>query len=268
MIPASYVVIRYIADPARNEPLNVGVLAWSANRHELAISEEAIARVVRENPRLHPDALRSLKHVIAERLSLDPHLPGGEIRERLDEHANYPVTFSEPRQTTVSSGEAEDLSVTVGRLVERIVKPGRRYGGGGADLHRMLSARLQPLIRQGSVRADHLFASTTTGVARRVDFFANSRANVAIDTLRLDVKKATDIRTRADAEAFKVTDIMTKNDVHVLVVASLPQSEDLAEARAEAQLILTSTRAEVIEDIDAAADRVETAAHAAGGQSV
>ena len=29
MKPAQYAVIRYIADPARNEPLNIGILAWS-----------------------------------------------------------------------------------------------------------------------------------------------------------------------------------------------------------------------------------------------
>lgn len=44
-----------------------------------------------------------------------------------------------------------------------------------------------------------------------------------------------------------------------VVVASLPQSEDLADARAEARTILTSTRADVTDDLEEALRRVEAA---------
>lgn len=252
MNPASYVVIRYIADPARNEPLNVGVLAWAGRRHELAIDTGAVARVVRENPRLHPDALMAIGDVVAERLGLQPSLPGGEIKERLAEQSGFPITFTEPRMTTIAADSGDALKTTVESLLTRIVRPRRRSGRGGMDLAQMLERRLQPLVRAGSVQSNHLFRSTQTGVIRRVDYFANSGANLALDTIKLDLRRADEIRLRADAEAFKVTDIASRNDVRVVVLTSMPVAEDLLPTANEARLILASTPAEIVTDIDEA----------------
>ena len=52
MTPATYSVIRYIADPARNEPLNMGILAWNEIDIELKIHSEAVARIIRSHPHL------------------------------------------------------------------------------------------------------------------------------------------------------------------------------------------------------------------------
>src|SRR6476619_5846297 len=99
MMPAEYVVIRYIADPARNEPLNVGILAWTGDDHTIKLDEDAIQRVVRDHPRLHRDALLAMEESIRERLALMPGIPASEIRERLAEEPGFPILLSEPRTT-------------------------------------------------------------------------------------------------------------------------------------------------------------------------
>jgi hypothetical protein len=43
MIPAQYSLIRYIPDPARNEPLNVGILVWSGSGIRLRLEPQAFA---------------------------------------------------------------------------------------------------------------------------------------------------------------------------------------------------------------------------------
>ena len=68
MKTASYAVIRYVADPGRNEPLNVGVLVWDDAGFNVRIDDDAIARVVRDHPFLPRDGLRSLRPTIEHAL--------------------------------------------------------------------------------------------------------------------------------------------------------------------------------------------------------
>lgn len=252
MVPASYVVIRYVADPARNEPLNVGVLAWSGREHELAIDREAILRVVRENPRLHPDALLGLEAALRDRLGLNDQPPEGEIRERIAEHPGFPILLTEPLFTTVASADAVSLHDTVEHLVDRIVTPKHRGGGHPADLREQLAKNIAPLIKSGSVRQDHLFPQTRTGVTRRVDFFLNSGRNVAVDRIILDLKRADEIRLRADAEAYKATDIISKNHVKLLVLTTFSDAEDLQAPNDEARRILGSANVQILESVEEA----------------
>lgn len=253
MIPASYVVIRYVADPARNEPLNVGVLAWTGEQHELTIDREAVLRVVRENPRLHPDSLFGLESAIRSRLGLDDQPPGGEIRERIADHPGFPVMLTEPLYTTVASSDPVSLHATVEHLVERIVKPKRRSGGFQVDLRQQLAKSISPLLASGQVRQDHVFQKTKTGVARRVDFFANSGRNVAVDRIIFDLKRADEIRLRADAEAYKATDIVGRNGVSLVVLTSFSEAEEVQPSNDEARRILRSADVDVIESIEEAA---------------
>ena len=261
MTNASYVVVRYVADPARNEPLNVGVLAWNARGHRLAIDSEAVARVIRENPRLHVDALATLPDAITDLIDLEEGLPPGEIRERLAQASGFPVMFSEPRATTVN-GEATGLEEAVERLVSRIVSPRRRGGRGAPNWRQQLETRLGTLIERGAVHSHHSFATTRTGVPRVVDFFVNSGRNVALDTLRLDLKIADEIRLRADAEANKISDIRARNQVRVLVAASLPTDEEMMGAGYEARQILEAADATVIASLDDAIVAIEGAVQA------
>jgi hypothetical protein len=230
--------------------MNVGVLAWSGEQHELAIDREAVLRIVRENPRLHPDALLGIESALRDRLGLDDQPPEGEIRERIADHPGFPVLMTEPLYTTVASADAVSLHDTVEHLVDRIVKPRHRAGRYQADLREQLAKSIGPLIRSGSVRQDHLFQKTRTGVPRRVDFFANSGRNLAVDRVIFDLKRADEIRLRADAEAYKATDIASQNSVRVLVLTSFSDAEEVQPSNDDARRILSSANVEVLESIE------------------
>src|SRR5438128_1096878 len=130
MRPANYSVIRYIADPARNEPLNLGIIVWTKEGFAAKIDENAVARVVRENPHLERDALLYVDGFIHQQLArtVPPFTKDGFLRV-VAEQAGFPVSFSEPRYTTLSGEGGQALEETLDRLLARIVRPGRRRGG-------------------------------------------------------------------------------------------------------------------------------------------
>lgn len=259
MLPASYSVIRYIADPARDEPHNVGVLAWTDLHHRLQIDDEAVMRVVRDNPRLHPDSLLFLEPAISDRLGLEDWRPAA-VAEFTAQQKGYPFLLSEPRMTTVSANDSESLADTVQRLVDRVVRPRRRYGRSSELPFDLLERRIQPLLRLQAVSQNHFFAQTRTGVPRRVDFFANHGANLAVETLKLDLKRGQDIILRADAQANKVADIRSVNDVTVVVFATFSEAEDTREVNLHARQILETSTARLVDSLDDVVDELATAA--------
>ena len=129
MKTASYAVIRYVADPGRNEPLNVGILAWDDAGFELRVDDAATARVVRDHPFLARDALRSLRPMIERSLSdLTPFSPDRH-RDLFKSQSGFPIMWSETRLTTLDESRPSPLAHTVERLTARIVRP--RHGPGG-----------------------------------------------------------------------------------------------------------------------------------------
>lgn len=259
VLPASYSVIRYIADPARDEPQNVGVLAWTTQYHRLQIDEEAVMRVIRDNPRLHPDSLLFLEPALTDRLGLDAWRPDAVVAFTQTQKG-YPFLLTEPRATSVTADDPEALADTVQRLVERVVRPRRRYGRSGEAPFQILERRIYPLLRSEAVSANHFFARTRTGVPRRVDFFANHGANLAVETLKLDLKRGQEIILRADAQANKVTDIRDENDVSVVVYATFSEADETREVNQQARQILTSSSARLVDSIDDVVEEIVTAA--------
>src|SRR4051812_23339563 len=125
MKPAHYSVIRYIADPGRNEALNVGILLWAEGGHRLRIDDAAVARVIRENPRLNRNALDGLRATLERELLPTPFTEEGLLR-LLESHPGFPVSLTEARYTTVAENLGAGLDDTLERLIERIVRPKRR----------------------------------------------------------------------------------------------------------------------------------------------
>jgi hypothetical protein len=182
------------------------------------------------------------------------------IQARLAAVSGFPVVVSEARMTTIGEDD-HALTATLDRLVDRIVKPKRRQGRGPINILQELERRLEPLIERHVVVANHVFERTRTGVPRRVDFFANSGANVAVDTLRLNLKRADEIRLRADAQAYKISDITEKQrGLTYMVLATFGEDEDLIDANAQARKILVSTPARIVDDMDEVAIELERAA--------
>jgi Protein of unknown function (DUF3037) len=256
MIPARYSLIRYIPDPARGEQLNIGILAWTENHLAIELDERAVDRVLRENPHLAKDSLRGLRDTLREQLESSSPTPPGSASTWISGQRGYPVVATEDRYTTVSEDSIEALGESVQRLVARIVRPRRRGGGGGFDPSHALERSLRPLLLSQRLVPDYMFAASRTGVARRVDYFANSGANIALDVVKLALKSADEVLRRADAEAFKVEDIRNSNAVDIVVFCTVGTDEAIRDVTRSAERIIGSVGARVVTTVEDAASAI------------
>jgi hypothetical protein len=248
---AHYSVIRYIPDPGRGERLNVGILVWDERQYQLSVDDDAVKRVIRENPLLEQESLLYVQPMLLEALAETGGPAPAAVEELLSAQRGFPVELSEPRMTTVANASPGALHATLARLNDRIVRPKRRTSGGANPLQR-LDRKLKPLVTRGAVARNHFFSASRTGVPRNVDFFANSRVNTALDVVALDIKKADDIRKRADAEAFKVYDIVERNAVRYVVYCVFSDDSRLRETNHNARQVIESIGAEVVTGLDEA----------------
>ncbi len=252
MDPASYSVVRYVPDPGRGERLNIGILLWAGDHYQLRLDDDAVDRVVRENPRLVRESLLYVGPMIRERLDTSEGAVSDRVTDLLARQNGFPVDLSEARFTTLPSPAALDDALDA--LVDRIVRPKRRGGASsGYDPRHAMEQRLKPLLRQGRVERHHFFRSSGTGIGRAVDFFANHGSNTALDVVRLALKKADEVQRRADAEAFKVYDIRSENDIRFVVYCDFSFDRNLEEANHAARRAIESTGAMVVTEPDDAA---------------
>ncbi|MDP9365149.1 MAG: DUF3037 domain-containing protein [Chloroflexota bacterium] len=258
MIPARYAVIRYVADPARNEPVNVGIVLWNDVASRLRLDEEALARVVRGNPHLSRDALHYLDQFLRARLVGDRRQNGSQpMEDRIQERSQFPVLFTESRLTTVRDASDEALDAELAGLVARIVRPSGRQGGGARPgVAGDLAKRWKPWLGTRLLR-NHVFEESKTGVPRMVNFYANSGADIAVDIVRLVIRAADDIQHRADAEAFKVEDVLARHDVRFLVHCDLHHDQHYAQANNAALRTIAAAGATVLTRIEDTAAQVE-----------
>ena len=262
MKPGHFSVIRYNPDPGRNEELNIGIVVWDEGNYRLAIDEAAVARVVRENPRLASDALRYLQPVLDHEFAMLGPAVAEQLPLYIQEQRGFPLAFTEPLFTGLDADRSEALDITLNELLDRIVRPRRRGGGARVNPKRDLAKRLEPWLAQQILRPNHFFNATRSGELRAVDFFANSGANIALDTVALAVKDADTILFRADAEAGKIYDICGSNEgLEIIVYCAVPTDEGLADVSARAQKIIGSTGATVSVDLEATVEMVESRLH-------
>jgi hypothetical protein len=264
MNSAHYAVIRYVPDPGRGESLNIGILLWEelSGDYRLRVDEEAIARVIRENPRLERDSLLYVEPMLREQLSSAVVPATSRIKRILEGAGGFPLDISEPRFTTIGPDD-EGLDTTLDRLVDRVVHPKRRPGGGPNPLKAM-DRKLAPLIQQEKVARNHFFDQTKSGLRRTADFYANSGANVALDVVRMALKKADSIKLRADAEAFKVLDVLGGGSEvnQYIVYCDFGTDQQFAETNELATRVIAGQGARVVSDpedaVQAISDAVET----------
>ncbi len=249
----SYSVIRYVPDPGRGESLNVGILLWDGQDFRLDVDDKAIERVIRENPLLARDALLYVEPSLHDRLSSGEGSVPDRVESMLASQRGFPIELTEPRFTTLE--REGEYDATLQRLTKRIVRPRRRTGGGGANPMQVLERLLASPLTQETVSRNHAFSSSRTGVPRHADFFANSGANVALDVVRLALRRAEEIRTRSDAEAFQVYDVLNADNPveEYFVLCEFGDDQALAETNGNARTVIEKQGATVVTDAEEAA---------------
>lgn len=250
MMAARYALIRYIADPVRNEALNVGIIAWSQHDYRFAFDAGAARRVVQDNPHLAKDALVILETELHRQLAALTPFSEVQLLDFMASQNQFPLELTEPRHTTVETDRREALDATFERLLQRLVHPRRRSDRTRSNPVQTFAREFQPLIRQRLIEPNHVFASSRTGIRRVVDFYANSGVDLALDALRLRFKEPNRIIEAADHEAFKVGDIRHGNSgVQFVVYCTFLDSAALTEANGNARRIIESSGATVMESI-------------------
>jgi hypothetical protein len=264
MKPAHYSVIKYIADPARGEALNIGIIVWDENGFRLRVDGEAAARVIRDHPWLARDALHAVAPHLLERIESAAEVsetPADAVRTIIERQKGYPILLSDPRETTILTDKGQGLEDTLDRLVARLATPRRRGGGGGPTPFQLVERELRPLIRRHVVQPHWTYHGSHSGVPRTVDFYANSMAHVALDTARLAITSADEVLLRADAEAHKIEDILTgaKGAIHFIVYLALSNQDEILDANQRALRVLSalSPKVDILTDPVAAADRMK-----------
>ena len=86
---------------------------------------------------------------------------------------------------------------------------------------------------------------------------------MALDFLKLSLKRPDEIRLRADAEANKIGDIAETNDVNPVVFCAVSDEPAVSEATNDAFAIIGASGASVVTSIDDAIQAVRPGAIAA-----
>lgn len=251
MMRAEYALVRYIADPARYEPRNVGIVFWDGEQWECRIDPEAARRVEAENPHLAPGAVLTFGGVLRHALEQASVCSRDELQSVLSRFKEFPVSISDLRITTLDEtieDSRERRERAIDTLLKRLVRP-RRCGGGGPSPELVLERLLRPWILRHQIERDYVIAQSRSGVPRTVHFFINGSRNVAIDALNLNLKRAPDIIKRADAEANKIRDVRDSGVDLRFVVFYIPNtSPDMQDVTRQALQILRAVDAAVTAD--------------------
>ena len=253
---AHYCVIRYNPDATRNEKWNIGILVWDQCDFRLRLDESAVKRILRENPELPKDSFSSTESTLIHRLRPSGDFSEGELRSRLKRFPGYPIDVSEPLVTNLKNMVPDPLEDALnGLLTEIVTVPKRKGTNTGQSLLVGLKRRLRNLIEADKVHENYEFERSQSGVKRRVELFANSTTNVAIDTLKLDLKDRTNLE-RADAEANKIDDIRSANNIGFIVCCSFSPDPALKALNEDMTRILAKTGAVITTDVEETAKKI------------
>lgn len=247
MNPVQYVVVRYIADRVRYEPLNVGIVLWEGEHSHVRIDQEAIDRVLRDYPNLHKDALTDLRAILEEETR------NRTIEEFIDAQQGLPYELTDVRDASPNKEAPEILEI----LTERLVRPQKKKGGGRMSPVTRVAHQFKPYIEQSIMTKDYQFVKSNSGRPRKLSFFANHGANFGIDVVSLALMDADRIRDRAHARAFEYSDIKAVNDVSILTYCPIYQYEQVREATEDARASFESVDVEFITNIDDVTREVE-----------
>lgn len=253
MKSASYAVVRYVPDPGRNEALNVGIVVWDEEEYRVKVDSRAAERIIKQSPWLERDALMYLEPWLHERIGPTESFRPERAAAMIEGQSGFPVWFTEPRHTSIDESHAQGIDDALDRLVTRIVRPRRPGGGSSLDLADELEKRINRWISRNAVARHHVYHGSRTGVRRTVDFYANSGKNVAVDFLKLNLKRAEEIRRRADAEAYKVLDRDHETIARYIVLCEFSKDRELERTNQTARTIMEAEGAEIFTDVEAAA---------------
>jgi hypothetical protein len=239
MPAGQYSVVRYVPDPVRDEPINIGIIATGPAGAVFVSDDAAFERMRIVDPFLDADTIPHIQDYIdrlvrepvtrvAERTveTIDPWMPGflDSLRDR------FPERFVLGRLLYIEYADEsrEAMADAAADLADRLVKPVTRKPAFPRDTG-VPFERLKKLLRT-AIKADRVqVRPAIQGFTRRVrhpDFFYRDRDGngVIIVTVKLTQRRSQTLSQVADAKAFELLDMKQQQQARAIAVVEQPES--------------------------------------------
>lgn len=215
---AAFSVIRFTADIARNEPVNIGLIGFYEGHMAVIIDDAAVRRVLSTNPDLPPEALVGIAEQIDSALKGETFRTLDDAARLISERVYFPLTTSSfmpfTLQTSLAEQARQDLETALVHLSVKLVKPKRRHSKRrGQSPREAVKRRLDPFIKQNQVAENFKVRGGKSGDERQLTFFANHGSDVGLEIVELPSEFSYEtLKMRADALAFEADDILSSPD--------------------------------------------------------
>jgi hypothetical protein len=265
MPAGQYAVLRYIPDPARDEPINVGLIANGPAGAVYKTNTEALERVRKTDPFIDRDTLHHLTDHMEQLISGAVQLPSATGWDRVEPWQpeflaaicrRVPERFvvGQARFIDYADESLDAMTTAAAELVGRLVKP---VAGTPVFVRRdpqapaaQLKRHLRALIKSGLIREEPPVQGGLSKRLRHPDFRYElpNGESVIVDTVKLTSTLPWLLSQTADAVAFQLLDIVGDNRRRTHVIAVVDSPEIKGEAFTEAVQSLRAVAEEVILD--------------------
>jgi hypothetical protein len=244
MPAGTYAVVRYIADPARDEPINIGVAARGPAGAVFRTDQAALDRMRVTDPYIDPVTIPHVVEYI-ERLvdepilrlgangaeAIEPWSPdflaalGEQLPERFTLGRPLFIEYADESRAAMEAA-AEDLSA---RLVKPVTRRPAFPHDPGAPFER-LKKLLVTSIKSGRVMVRANVQGTLTRRVRQPDFYYRDRMGraVVVETVKLTQRPRHIVSKTADAAAFELLDLKTQQGTRAVAIVE-PQESPTAD---------------------------------------
>ena len=275
MPAGTYAVVRYIPDPARDEPINIGIIATGPAGAAFATDSAALERMRLLDPYVDPDSIAHIQEYLARLMDesvitvsasgvteVQPWQPeflqavASRLPERFTLGRSLYIEYADESHDALTAA-AKDLA---DRLVKPATRPARFPRDAGAPFEQ-LKRHFRDAIKHGLIRERPALQGATHRV-RHPDFSytASDGTLVVIVTVKLSQRLEHVVSTTADAKAFELYDLMQRRSENpVRAIAVVEQPAEPTEAFAEAVRSIKFVASETVNANEGLQELAETA---------
>ena len=219
---SKFSVIRYIADPARNEPINLGVVLQCGEVIDVKTNTEAVRRAITSDPQADSVAMGRIDAFVTSLISQHHRMQdseSGSVREvhPLDQNcltalagiSTGKLVFAEPQSVEVPSSDKREVDRTLDMLVRRLARPLKQrsvFAPIESAPRQYMRRALRPWIDEGIVSKDAPMESKS-GVPRVADFLFQNGRSYVVKHVMLEHKRESQLFAKAQSDAFELEDI-------------------------------------------------------------
>lgn len=275
----SYGVIRFIPDIARNEPINIGIVAWAGDDLVVSVPEHAVKRVIAVHPTYPPYGLEGLEtHIRRQVQSVQQDVRANPLLavDHFTRLIGLPLVLSPPMFLFIEEAGPsvrDQLQEHVRQLIDRLVRTPHHPRKTAESAKTRLAAYLKPMVDREWLIPDYELVGGKSSRTRKIAFFANHGSNVPLDVFEARSNLSREgLLDRADYYVAKIQDVIAASDQahqklnHYMLYLPADQREDIAAAAYDiSNYIERSTDVRVVKAAEVAGTRMLSLYNASQG---